>query len=105
MTVRELYGWIQEHKAELVASLLDGSYEPQAVLGVEIAKPSGGNANWVSRCFVHTAPPTKVFTIWAAGGPNDPAHLVYNRSVIWANGFSSVGVSACATQQWLPASI
>ena len=42
MTVKELYGWIQEHKAELVASLLDGSYEPQAVLGVEIAKPSGG---------------------------------------------------------------
>ena len=42
MTVRELYGWIIEHKAELVGSLLDGSYEPQAVLGVEIAKPSGG---------------------------------------------------------------
>ena len=42
MTVRELYGWITEHKAELVASLLDGSYEPQAVLGVKIAKPSGG---------------------------------------------------------------
>ena len=42
MTVKELYGWLQEHKAELVASLLDGSYEPQAVLGVEIAKPSGG---------------------------------------------------------------
>ena len=42
MTVKELYGWIQKHKAELVDSLLDGSYEPQAVLGVEIAKPSGG---------------------------------------------------------------
>jgi len=42
MTVKELYGWLQEHKAELEASLLDGSYEPQAVLGVEIAKPSGG---------------------------------------------------------------
>jgi RNA-directed DNA polymerase len=42
MTVKELYGWLQEHKAELVASLLDGSYEPQEVLGVEIAKPGGG---------------------------------------------------------------
>jgi RNA-directed DNA polymerase len=42
MTVKELYDWIKEHKAELVTSLLDGSYEPQAVLGVEIAKPSGG---------------------------------------------------------------
>jgi RNA-directed DNA polymerase len=42
MTVEELYGWIKEHKAELVVSLLDGSYEPQAVLGVEISKPSGG---------------------------------------------------------------
>ena len=42
MTVKEMYGWLQEHKAELVASLLDGSYEPQVVRGVEIAKPGGG---------------------------------------------------------------
>jgi RNA-directed DNA polymerase len=42
MTVEELYDWIKEHKGELVSSLLDGSYEPQVVLGVEIAKPSGG---------------------------------------------------------------
>ena len=46
MTVKELYGWLQEHKAELAASLLEGSYEPQAVLGVEIAKPSGGKRQW-----------------------------------------------------------
>ena len=42
MSVGELYGWLAEHKEELVGSLLDGSYEPQAVLGKEIDKPGGG---------------------------------------------------------------
>ena len=42
MTVGELYGWLVEHKEELVKSLLGGSYEPQSVLGKEIDKPSGG---------------------------------------------------------------
>ena len=42
MTVGELYGWIKEHGEGLKASLLDGSYEPQAVKAVEIPKPSGG---------------------------------------------------------------
>ena len=42
MTVGELYGWLKEHKGELVESLLDGSYEPQPVLGKEIDKPGGG---------------------------------------------------------------
>jgi len=38
MTVRDLYGWLVQHKEELMASLLDGSYQPQAVRGVEIPK-------------------------------------------------------------------
>jgi len=42
MTVRELYGWLREHKEEFVRALLEGSYEPQAVLGKEIDKPGGG---------------------------------------------------------------
>ena len=42
MSVGELYGWLAEHKEELVGSLLEGSYEPQAVLGKEIDKPGGG---------------------------------------------------------------
>ena len=42
MTVGELYDWLREHKEELVESLLDGSYEPQPVLGREIDKPRGG---------------------------------------------------------------
>ena len=42
MTVQELYGWIKVHKAELVASLLDGRYAPQPVRGKAIPKPSGG---------------------------------------------------------------
>jgi RNA-directed DNA polymerase len=42
MTVEELYDWLKEHKEELIASLLGGSYEPQAVLGKEIDKPGGG---------------------------------------------------------------
>jgi RNA-directed DNA polymerase len=42
MTVKELYGWIKEHKEELITELLEGSYEPQPVRGKEIPKPSGG---------------------------------------------------------------
>jgi RNA-directed DNA polymerase len=42
MTVRELYDWLTQHKQELIASLLDGSYQPQPVRGVEIPKPGGG---------------------------------------------------------------
>jgi len=42
MTVGELYDWLVEHKEEMVKSLLDGSYEPQPILGKEIDKPSGG---------------------------------------------------------------
>ena len=42
MTVGELYDWLKEHKEELVESLLDGSYEPQPVLGKGIDKPGGG---------------------------------------------------------------
>ncbi len=42
MTVAELYEWSQEHIEELMATLLDGSYEPQPVKGVEIPKPGGG---------------------------------------------------------------
>jgi len=42
MTVEELYDWIKAHKEELVATLLDGSYEPQPVRGKAIPKPGGG---------------------------------------------------------------
>jgi RNA-directed DNA polymerase len=42
MTLRELGDWIKEHKQELTAALLDGSYQPQPVRGVEIPKPGGG---------------------------------------------------------------
>jgi RNA-directed DNA polymerase len=42
MTVAELRPWLVEHRQELTASLLDGSYEPQPVRGVEIPKPGGG---------------------------------------------------------------
>jgi RNA-directed DNA polymerase len=42
MSVEELYRWLLEHKGELVQSLLNGSYKPQPVRGVEIPKPGGG---------------------------------------------------------------
>ena len=42
MTVHELGSWLAEHKESLLASLLNGRYEPQAVRGVEIPKPGGG---------------------------------------------------------------
>lgn len=42
LTVGQLAGWIRRHKQELIASLLDGSYQPQPVRGVQIPKPGGG---------------------------------------------------------------
>jgi len=42
MTLRDLESWLREHKEALIASLLDGSYQPQPVRGVEIPKPGGG---------------------------------------------------------------
>ncbi|MBX3395326.1 MAG: group II intron reverse transcriptase/maturase [Phycisphaerae bacterium] len=42
MTVHELRAWLKEHKENLIASLLDGSYQPRPVRGVEIRKPGGG---------------------------------------------------------------
>ena len=42
MTVHELADWLREHSAALTASLLQGTYRPQAVRGVQIPKPGGG---------------------------------------------------------------
>lgn len=42
MTVEQLGDWARAHKEELIASLLDGSYRPQPVKGVQIPKPDGG---------------------------------------------------------------
>ena len=38
MSVDDLGGWLAEHREELVASLLEGSYQPQPVRGVEILR-------------------------------------------------------------------
>jgi RNA-directed DNA polymerase len=46
MTLRELAKWIEQHKQTLIASLLEGSYQPQAVRGVEIPKSGGGMRQW-----------------------------------------------------------
>jgi RNA-directed DNA polymerase len=42
MSIAELLPWIRENRERLIASLLDGSYQPQTVRGVEIPKPGGG---------------------------------------------------------------
>lgn len=42
MTIAAAADWIAEHKEELIASLMDGSYRPQPVRGVQIPKPGGG---------------------------------------------------------------
>ena len=42
MSVHDLKAWIAPHADTLIASLLDGSYQPQPVRGVEIPKPGGG---------------------------------------------------------------
>jgi RNA-directed DNA polymerase len=41
LTVGKLGGWIKRHKQAFIASLLDGSYQPQPVRGVQIPKPGG----------------------------------------------------------------
>lgn len=41
MSVGQLGGWIKRHKQRFIASLLDGSYQPQSVRGVQIPKPGG----------------------------------------------------------------
>ena len=42
MDVTELLAWIAGNREALIASLLDGSYQPQPVRGVQIPKPGGG---------------------------------------------------------------
>jgi RNA-directed DNA polymerase len=42
MTVDDLRLWIARNKDTLLTALLDGSYQPQPVRGVEIPKPGGG---------------------------------------------------------------
>ena len=42
MTVDDLRLWIAQNKDTLSTALLDGSYQPQPVRGVEIPKPGGG---------------------------------------------------------------
>jgi RNA-directed DNA polymerase len=41
MTVKALEGWLARHQHELIVSLLEGSYQPQPVRGVQIPKPGG----------------------------------------------------------------
>ena len=42
MTVKELGSYIREHKEEIISSLKEGRYRPEAVKGVEIPKAKGG---------------------------------------------------------------
>lgn len=42
MSIAELLPWIRANRERLIASLLDGSYQPKTVRGVEIPKPGGG---------------------------------------------------------------
>jgi RNA-directed DNA polymerase len=42
MTVHELADWLRNNHAALKTSLLDGTYQPQSVRGVQFRKPEGG---------------------------------------------------------------
>jgi retron-type reverse transcriptase len=44
MEVGELRGYLKEHWPKIKDKLLEGSYRPEALRRVGIAKPSGGNA-------------------------------------------------------------
>lgn len=41
-TIIEMREWLANHKEAFVASLMEGSYQPQAVKGVSMPKPGGG---------------------------------------------------------------
>lgn len=41
MSITEMLPWLKENRERLIASLLDGSYQPNTVRGVEIPKPGG----------------------------------------------------------------
>lgn len=42
MTVSDLRAWVEAHRDSFLSSLLDGSYQPQPVRGVQIPKRNGG---------------------------------------------------------------
>jgi len=42
LTLDDLAAWIATHKDTLIASLLEGSYQPPPVRGVQISKRGGG---------------------------------------------------------------
>src|SRR6266853_1856577 len=42
MSITELLPWIRKNREKLIAALLDGSYQPKTVRGVELPKPGGG---------------------------------------------------------------
>lgn len=42
MSVAELLPWLRENREGLIASLIEGRYQPNTVRGVEIPKPGGG---------------------------------------------------------------
>jgi RNA-directed DNA polymerase len=42
LSVDDLEAWLAEHGDAFIASLLDGSYQPRPVRGVQIPKPGGG---------------------------------------------------------------
>jgi RNA-directed DNA polymerase len=42
MTVYELADWLRENTEALTALLLDGTYQPQSIRGVQLKKPGGG---------------------------------------------------------------
>ena len=42
LTVADLRAWVETHRNSFLSSLLDGSYQPQSVRGVQIPKGDGG---------------------------------------------------------------
>ena len=53
MRVEELPGYLKQHWPAIREQLLSGSYQPQPVKRVEIAKPDGGCASWAfPRCWI-----------------------------------------------------
>ena len=49
MSIAELLPWIRENRERLIASLLDGSYQPKTCAGWKSPSPAAGSANSASR--------------------------------------------------------
>ena len=100
MPVGKLGGWIKLHKHELIASLLDGTYQPQPVRGVQIPKPGGKGMRQlgiptvidrlVQQAMLQVLEPILDPTFWASSYGFRPGHSAHD-ALAAARGYVAEG--------------